>query len=131
MNRKLVAGLGFVAVLALVAGAIALATGFGSVKPATAYPGWPTYVQTVPQGCHPVAPGAYTTICDSQQSSNVKQPATGSTVSCHPVAPGAFTQICTDGQAVPAPTPAPEQTPATLTCTPVAPGAFTEICARR
>ena len=126
MNRKLIGAAAFVAVLALVAGAIGLATSLGTNTKTTAYPGWPTYSQSQPHGCRPVAPGAYSTICDNSTAA-VGRPATSN--ACHPVAPGAFTEIC-DGNAAPAPAPRPQPAPDTLTCTPVAPGAFTEVCAR-
>jgi hypothetical protein len=129
MNRKLLTGIAFVAVLALVAGALALATTLGSSNRTTAYPGWPTYSQSLPQGCRPVAPGAYSTICVSTQQPSVGRP--GSTVTCRPVAPGAFTELCTSIDGAPAPAPKPQPAPATTTCTPVAPGAFTEICTKR
>ena len=129
MNSKLLATVGTVAVLALIAGAVVLATNLGAPKPRTAI-AYPTYVQTLPAGCRPVAPGAYSAICGERAGVSIPKPANG--LVCHPVAPGSFTQICVpkDSIGAPHPTPAPTQ-PAQLVCKPVAPGAFTEICTRR
>lgn len=129
MNRKLLTGIAFVAVLAVVAGAIALATTLGTSTKTTAYPSWPTYSQSLPQGCRTVAPGAYSTICNNSTTASVGQHGNG--VTCRPVAPGAFTEVCTNNNGAPAPAPKPQPAPGTVTCTPVAPGAFTEICTKR
>jgi hypothetical protein len=131
MNKqRAVAGLAGLAVIALVAAVVAIGHNVGARVPQPNRLGYPIYAQTVPEGCHTVAPGAYSTICDGDTADvPVNNPSHGPAIDCHPVAPGSFSQICVrrgtaDSPAQPAPT------PSGIECRPVAPGAFTQICTR-
>jgi hypothetical protein len=131
MNKqRAITGLAGLAVIALVAAVVAIGLNVGARVPPPNRLGYPTYVQTVPTGCHPVAPGAYSTICDGGTADvPVNNPSHGPVLDCHPVAPGAFTQICVRHESTDVPgQPAPK--PSRIECTPVAPGAFTEVCTR-
>jgi hypothetical protein len=131
MNKqRAITGLAGLAVIALVAAVVAIGLNVGARAPRPTALSWPTYIQTVPNGCQPVAPGAYSTICDGGTADvPVNNPSPGPALDCHPVAPGSFSQICvprgtTDSPAQPAPK------PSGIDCRPVAPGAFTQICTR-
>jgi hypothetical protein len=131
MNKqRAITGLAGLAVIALVAAVVAIGLNVGARVPPPNRLGYPTYVQTLPEGCQAVAPGAYSTICDGATADvPVNNPGHGPALDCHPVAPGSFSQICVPRGTTDSPVqPAPE--PSGIACRPVAPGAFSQICTR-
>ena len=128
-KQRAITGLAAVIVLAVLAGAVVIGLTFGAKAPAPRL-GYPTSGQAAPAGCHPVAPGAWTSFCQTTSTVNAPKPSTE--LVCRPVAPGAFTQYCVPADQVGEPTTnGGGKTPTTVDCKPVAPGAFSEICTER
>jgi hypothetical protein len=91
--RKQTALAGIASLIGVTVIAVALALALWA-NPARTSKGYPSYVGAQPQGCTAVAPGSWSSICET--GSVVSHPTGGhGDLVCKPVAPGAFTEVCT------------------------------------